>query len=242
MGVFKWFKKLKQDTLNLKNNHDLQIIKLEKLVLAPINNIRIKLDEKLRISLKYRLMDDKVILKKNSIYKVSMADPQLELQVLGIYPDEGVVGINTDFGLFSSLTSGVEDLIFHLTNQERRKYVMKDLAWSTGLSSLAKEHSQYMAENNIVSHYNKADEDINVRFQRRGFVYKGQYGRILENIVKTEYDVKTCIDELSVAKRLIFIMFNNAEFSSNLLNGALIETGIGVSYDGINYYLTQVFS
>ena len=171
-----------------------------------------------------------------------MADPQLELQVLGIYPDEGVVGINTDFGLFSSLTSGVEDLIFHLTNQERRKYVMKDLAWSTGLSSLAKEHSQYMAENNIVSHYNKADEDINVRFQRRGFVYKGQYGRILENIVKTEYDVKTCIDELSVAKRLIFIMFNNAEFSSNLLNGALIETGIGVSYDGINYYLTQVFS
>ncbi|MFH0967715.1 MAG: CAP domain-containing protein [Methanobacteriota archaeon] len=147
----------------------------------------------------------------------------------------------------------ISDLSLNYTNQERIKRNLNELNRNPELDVIALEMSRDMATRQFFDHINPSNEDPIDRAKRHGFnqlrlLPNGQqfYG-IGENIVKipvgTVYrfgDINP-IDPDQIAKVAIQSFMNSPPHKSTLLLPEFESIGIGTSFDGENYYITQNF-
>lgn len=149
-------------------------------------------------------------------------------------------------------TNDVEKLILKYTNEERRKYGLKDLVWDDQLALIAREHSEDMAKNNFFSHTNLKGEDPTARAQRHGYPTRKPLGGgvyavgIGENISKmptgnVEGYGYVSNDADSVAKATVRSWMESLGHRDNILNTSYDKIGVGVGYDGTYFFATQDF-
>lgn len=133
----------------------------------------------------------------------------------------------------------VEELITILVNDERQQFGLPTLSNDALLTSLAKEHSTSMVENNFFSHDRYPGE--------RSLSYKQLPGTILgENLSKTPTRRLIPGPYLSlqeVCEWTVSGWMDSPGHRENVLESRYTETGVGVSVsEGEQYlYITQIF-
>lgn len=133
----------------------------------------------------------------------------------------------------------VEELIIVLVNDERQQFDLTTLSEDPLLTSLAREHSLSMVENNFFCHARYPGE--------RPFSYGQSYGTIRgENIAKipTRQTIPGPYLSLQeVCEWAVSAWMDSPGHRANILEPRYTETGVGVSFsDGWDYlYITQMF-
>ena len=133
----------------------------------------------------------------------------------------------------------VEELIIVLVNDERQPSDLCTLSEDSLLTSLAKEHSISMVENNFFCHQRYPGE--------RPFSYGQPYGTIRgENIAMIPTRTVIPGSYLSLQEVCEWAAtgwMNSTGHRENILRPVFTETGVGVSFsDGGDYlYITQIF-
>jgi uncharacterized protein YkwD len=123
----------------------------------------------------------------------------------------------------------IEEALFNLINEEREKNGLPGLRLSSGLSSLARQHSQEMAAQNRLSHFSSDDKSYSDRLVSQGFFFI-QAG---ENIARSETFNPFVIHQS---------MMTSPEHRANILHPDFDEIGLGVAQgEGGNYFITQDF-
>ena len=110
----------------------------------------------------------------------------------------------------------VEQDIFRLTNLERVKNGLVQLAWSDALASVARAHSQDMVSRNFFSHINPDGLDPYARMSRAGISYTAA----AENIAAA-----------ATADLIVQSWMNSPGHRANILNPLFGKIGIGVVAD-----------
>ncbi len=140
----------------------------------------------------------------------------------------------------------VAKLVHNETNEYRHNQSEPDLIWDEGLSQVAQDHSQYMAEVGNSTHQGANGGDVNDRLQDTDHPCAGQAG---ENVAKTYYDVQMSTgDYYSTPNELaagIVEMFANSEGHREIMLGDHDEIGVGISVaedEGHTaVYVTQIY-
>lgn len=129
-------------------------------------------------------------------------------------------------------TAPVERTAFDLLNAKRAELGFKPLAWSDQLASVARMHSQNMAEYDFFAHRGL---DGTMVSDRADIVGVGKWSSIGENIAFN----RGYVDPVAKAVEL---WLNSATHRTNLMSENWKESAIGVAIraDG-SYYFTQVF-
>jgi uncharacterized protein YkwD len=133
----------------------------------------------------------------------------------------------------------VEELIIVLINDERQQFDLSTLSEDALLTSLAREHSISMVENNFFSHERYPGE--------RPLSYNMSPGTIRgENIamIPTRQTIPGPYLSLqAVCEWAVSGWMNSTGHRANILKTNYTETGVGVSFsDGWDYlYITQIF-
>lgn len=129
-------------------------------------------------------------------------------------------------------TSSVERIAFDILNQKRSENGLRPLAWSDELETLARQHSQDMAENKYFSHRGLDNSMVSDRADKSGL---RKWRSIGENIAFN----RGYKDPIEVAVKL---WMESTSHRHNLLDGNWKESAIGIAIaaDG-SYYFTQVF-
>ncbi len=134
--------------------------------------------------------------------------------------------------------------LFEITNQKRIENGVQPLVWDDRLHSIAKNHSQDMAEKNYFNHNNldgmsAFDRGNNAYYEcekeRESIMYEG----ISENISQMGLERKNyeSIDEETIVDGLM----NSSEHRENMLDNAYIKIGIGIAINENHLYTTQNF-
>jgi uncharacterized protein YkwD len=133
----------------------------------------------------------------------------------------------------------VEELIIVLINAERQQFDLSTLSEDPLLTSLAREHSTSMVENNFFGHERYPGE--------RPLDYDQPAGTIRgENLAKmpTRQTIPGPYLSLQeVCEWAVSAWMNSTGHKTNILEPRFTETGVGVSFsDGWDYlYITQIF-
>ena len=129
-------------------------------------------------------------------------------------------------------TVSLEHAAFDLLNQKRADNGQSPLAWNEQLASVARLHSQNMAEFCFFSHKGLDGKMVSDRADDNGI---GKWRSIGENIAFS----RGFRDPVAKA---VDLWLNSPAHRQNLLDGNWKETavGIAVAQDG-SYYFTQVF-
>jgi uncharacterized protein YkwD len=129
-------------------------------------------------------------------------------------------------------TLSLEQTAFDLLNQKRIENGLRPLDWNDKLASVARSHSQNMADFNFFSHRGLDNKMVSDRADDAGM---GKWQAIGENIAYN----RGYQDPISKAVEL---WLDSPSHRRNLLDNNWKETavGIAVASDG-SYYLTQVF-
>lgn len=146
----------------------------------------------------------------------------------------------------------MESAILTCTNEERENYGLKPLIWDDKLASIARDHSEDMAENNFFSHINLRGEDPTDRAVRYGYPIRKSLGGgwysegIAENIGKMPTGQVVGIGYVannadSIARAQVASWMESTGHRENILNSQYDRIGIGVAYDGLYYVATQNF-
>ena len=134
--------------------------------------------------------------------------------------------------------------LFEITNQKRIENCVSPLVWDDKLHSIAKNHSQDMAENNYFDHNNLNgvsvfDRGNNVGYEcekeRNDVIYEG----ISENISQmglTYQDYESIHEE-----HIIEGLMDSLEHKENMLDNAYTKIGIGIAINENHLYTTQNF-
>ena len=146
----------------------------------------------------------------------------------------------------------IEQAIYEKTNEERLKYGKTTLAWDNDLTIIAREHSNDMVKNNFYDHINLKGETPTARAIKYGYNVKkelagGWYSDgIAENIMQMPTGnvqqmgyVSNNVD--SVSQAIVKGWMNSQGHRENILSVAYTNVGIGIAYDGKNYFATQDF-
>ncbi len=129
-------------------------------------------------------------------------------------------------------TMAVEKAAFELLNQKRSENGLKPLAWSDQLASLARLHSQNMAEQHFFSHRGLDNKMVSDRADDIGL---SKWRAIGENIAfERGYQ--------NPVEKAVELWLDSPAHRNNLLESTWKESAIGVAVaaDG-SYYFTQVF-
>ena len=129
-------------------------------------------------------------------------------------------------------TVSLEQTAFDLLNQKRVENGLRPLAWSDKLASIARLHSQNMAEFNFFSHRGLDNKMVSDRADDAGM---GRWRAIGENIAFNR-------GYQDPIRKAVELWLDSPSHRRNLLDNNWKETavGIAVTSDG-EYYLTQVF-
>lgn len=128
--------------------------------------------------------------------------------------------------------ANVERIAFDLVNKKRSELGLQPLAWSEGLSNVARGHSQEMADQKYFSHRGADGKMVSDRADRAGL---GRWRSIGENIAFNRgYDDPVI--------KAVELWLGSPSHRQNMLDGGWRESAIGVavSADGA-FYFTQVF-
>jgi len=149
-------------------------------------------------------------------------------------------------------TNEIEQLIFQYTNEERRAKGENPLKWDDELASIARAHSEDMAENDYFSHTNLKGDGPTERAEKAGYPIRkdlsgGYYAvgigeNINEmptgNVVGIGYVSNTPDD---IAKTSVESWMESLGHRQNILDSEYTNIGVGVAYDGHYYICTQDF-
>lgn len=124
-----------------------------------------------------------------------------------------------------SNTRQAADYLVQQINQERLKHGLKPLKPDPLLTYVAYQHSEDMAQRQFFAHINPDGLDPNQRFQQQGGI-----GSVGENIA---YDVS-----MDAAH---YHLMSSPGHRANILHEAFTHVGVGVYFDGKQYYVTQLF-
>jgi uncharacterized protein YkwD len=133
----------------------------------------------------------------------------------------------------------VEELIIVLVNDERQEFELGTLSEDSLLTSLAREHSISMVENNFFGHERYPGE--------RPLSYNQPCGTIRgENLAKIptrQYIPGPYLSLQEVCEWAVSGWMDSPGHRANILEPRYTETGVGVSFsDGWDYlYMTQIF-
>ena len=123
----------------------------------------------------------------------------------------------------------IEEALFNLINEEREKNGLPRLRLSSGLSALARQHSQEMAAQSQLSHFSADKKSYVDRLVREGFFFT-QAG---ENVARSETFNPFLIHQS---------MMTSSEHRANILHPDFDEIGLGVAEGERGYYfITQDF-
>jgi uncharacterized protein YkwD len=125
-----------------------------------------------------------------------------------------------------------ERIAFDMLNQKRAENGLRRLAWSDDLASLARQHSQDMADHKYFNHRGRDGSMVSDRADRSGL---RAWRSIGENIAFN----RGYKDPIEVAVKL---WMESTSHRHNLLDTSWKESAVGVAVasDG-SYYFTQVF-
>jgi uncharacterized protein YkwD len=147
----------------------------------------------------------------------------------------------------------ISELVLNYTNTERAKRNLSELKRDIALDLVAQDQSQDMADRQFFDHVNPSGENPIDRATRHGYnqlryLPDGQrfYG-ISENIVKIpigdvyQFGKINPDDPDQVASVAIESFMNSISHKTTLLLPEFQVIGLGTSFDGTNYYITQNF-
>jgi uncharacterized protein YkwD len=133
----------------------------------------------------------------------------------------------------------VEQLIIVLVNDEREQFQLTALTEDALLTSLAREHSASMVENDFFGHERYPGE--------RALSYNMSPGTVRgENLAKMptrQYIPGPYLSLQEVCEWAVSGWMDSPGHRDNILEPSFTETGVGVSFsDGLDYvYITQIF-
>lgn len=129
-------------------------------------------------------------------------------------------------------TRSVERIAFEMINSTRVEMGLSPLTWNEDIASLAREHSQNMAEFRFFSHRGLDNKMVSDRADAKGV---RKWRAIGENIAYN----RGYQDPVAKAVQL---WLNSSSHKSNMLDPNWRESAVGVAIasDG-SYYFTQVF-
>jgi uncharacterized protein YkwD len=128
--------------------------------------------------------------------------------------------------------SELEKLAFELINKERAAKGLDALVWKDDLASVARLHSQNMADGNFFNHRGQDGSMVNDRANSLGIK---RWQAIGENIAFNQgYE--------NPAEFAVECWMESVSHRENLLNKRWQETGIGIAVASNGaYYFTQIF-
>ncbi len=148
-----------------------------------------------------------------------------------------------------------------LINQERQRENLNDLEWNGSLASVARDHSQYLAnleENHgyqqdqeiYISHTGEQGGKHNDRMERAGITHIGISAENVAGISSVkEIDSETrepvsYLNKTQIAERSVEGWMDSPGHRENIMNPEFEQTGIGIATDpeNTNYILTQIFT
>jgi len=150
-------------------------------------------------------------------------------------------------------TVDIESAILLYTNEERQKHGAAPLTWDDQLSTIARQHSQDMVNNNYFSHDNQQGDDPTDRARKHGYSLRKDLGGgwfsegIGENIGQMlpgdVAGVGIVINTAdAIARAQVDSWMNSPGHKQNILNPQYSKLGVGVAHDGHLYYFsTQDF-
>lgn len=159
----------------------------------------------------------------------------------------------------SEWIASLEREIHEATNEERRKVSrIGSLVLDTGISRIARSHSEDMAKNNFFEHTNPRGQDPSDRGSAAGYECRKDYGSYYtyglgENIYQTwmydsyttMYGVLASYDYMSVeelASQVVQGWMGSPGHRENILEGSYDREGIGVAVtEDQKVYVTQNF-
>ncbi|MDP2666913.1 MAG: CAP domain-containing protein [Candidatus Diapherotrites archaeon] len=135
----------------------------------------------------------------------------------------------------------IEKIVFEKTNALRGK----KLIWSPKLAQMARAHSQDMAQRKYFAHDSPEGLSPSDRAKKIGL---SEYG-IAENIAQAQYGslycgdnpVMTVSNDEDVATCAVNAWIKSPGHYANMIDPEFVEIGVGVAYDGEEFYLTQNF-
>ncbi len=146
--------------------------------------------------------------------------------------------------------SKIERHIFEITNRERRKHRLNQLAWSRSIGRIARNHSRDMARRKYYSHKTLGSLDEPTDRADKAGLDMG----IGENIAYTWTDTHFTIskgvkhharskNERSLASELVKMWMKSAGHRFNILgNYNQIGVGVWINYKNGKVYATQDFA
>lgn len=153
----------------------------------------------------------------------------------------------------SWINSKISDLILNNTNEERRLRNLNELKRDSELDLISRENSEDMAKTGLFDHINSKGEDPPARAERHGYnqtktTRDGSlfYG-IGENIVKIpignvqEFGTIDPDNPVQIAQVAVRSFMESPPHKMALLLPDYDVIGVGVAFDGKNYYATQNF-
>ena len=148
------------------------------------------------------------------------------------YQNQTAVNVSANDGTDSMRPRRVERTAFDILNQKRSENGLRPLAWSDELETLARQHSQDMAENKYFSHRGLDNSMVSDRADKSGL---RKWRSIGENIAFN----RGYKDPVEVAVKL---WMESTSHRHNLLDDNWKESAIGIAIatDG-SYYFTQIF-
>ncbi len=158
--------------------------------------------------------------------------------LLGLAVDVGPVGPEKQGNLSTQDLQQLEQQVFALANQERRKVGKRPLLWDEVLAQAARFHSQNMGERNFFSHEDPRLGGIGQRLQR----FRIPWSLCGENIYMIQ-GTDSEKDLSAIARKAISRWMSSPGHRANILNNSFTYLGVGAYYDPQSgaYYLTQVF-
>ena len=118
--------------------------------------------------------------------------------------------------------------VLDLVNEQRAKYGLAALSYSTELEAVAYSHSRDMALNNYFSHTNLSGQSPFDRMHAAGISYRSA----AENIAAGQQTPQEVVNS----------WMNSAGHRANILNSSVTKMGVGIYFGGsYGIYWTQLF-
>ena len=149
-----------------------------------------------------------------------------------------ILGTTKTFSLFETQKfekrpiSFLEKLIYEKVNEERIRYNLPRLEWTSDVADVARKHSEDMGIKGYFAHENQEKEMVSERLERNGIVFTVS----AENLFK-------CENYPDVVEEAVEGWMESPGHRENILNTEVTETGVGIyKVEGKNgYYITQNF-
>ncbi len=158
--------------------------------------------------------------------------------LLGLAVNVGPVGPEKQGKLSNQDLQQLEQQVFALTNQARKKVGKRPLLWDDALAQVARSHSQNMGERDFFSHEDPRLGGLSQRLRR----FRIPWSLCGENIWMTP-GADSEEDISAIAREAVSSWMNSPGHRANILNTSFTHLGVGAYYDPQSgaYYLTQVF-